>query len=372
MLNEQFRAPKISQAQMVATLVLARLFILLIFVPTTHETPGGTTSLVSILLGYLLTVVALIPVYFLMRNYPGMDLYQVTRQISPGLGKAAAAGFYLVCMLAVIETAAQFSMFLTSAVYPRASSFWVTLIFCGAVLYMVFLGLEALTRTAALLLVAVCASGILIALGLWKFWDTLNLFSPFYEGIASVLYSATLYFTQNLELIALVLLLSNLNTNQIRKAFWGYHNLANLMIWLMAFAAVIILGNYGESRSFPVYTMFALSGSNVFYRFDYILIMIWVGTSMIRAALYLLLASRMLNELTGRHWGWRIPALNGLVAALAAVAAVGDIKQLRLIYRSLASGLPVYLLVVLLPMVLLVIRWKRQQAPRSKQKEGQA
>lgn len=372
MLNEQFRAPKISQAQMVAVLVLARLFILLIFVPTTHETPGGTTSLVSIGFGYLLTVVALVPAYLLMRNYPGMDLYQVARQLSPRLGKAAAAGFYLVCMLAVIETAAQFSMFLTSAVYPRASSFWVTLIFCGAVLYMVFLGLEALTRTAALVLAAVCASGILIALGLWKFWDTLNLFSPFYEGIASVLYSSSLYFTQNLELIALVLLLSNLNTDQIRSAFWGYHNLANLMIWLTAFAAVIILGNYGESRSFPVYTMFALSGSNVFYRFDYVLIMIWVGTSMIRAAMYLLLASRMLNELTGRRFGWRIPALNGLIAAAAGVVAAGNIGQLRLLYRSLASGLPVYLLVVVLPFVLLVVREKQRRSAEPRAKEGQA
>lgn len=368
MLNEQIRVPKISRAQLVALLVLTRLFILLIFVPTTHESPGGTTSLVSILFGYLLTVPVLIPVFLLLRDYPGMDLYQVARQLSPRLGKLAAAGFYLVCLLTVIETAAQFSIFLTSAVYPRASSFWLVLIFCGAVLYLVFLGLEAVTRTAAILLVAVCASGVLLGLGLWKFWDVLNLYSPFYEGFSAVLYSTVLCVTQNLELVALVLLVSNLNTDQIRSTFWGYHNLSNLMIWLMAFAAVVILGNDGETRSFPVYTMFALSGSNVFYRFDYILIMLWVGTSMIRAAMYLLLASRMLNELTGRRFGWQIPVLNGAIAAVAAVVVAGDIRQLRLLYLSLASGLPVYLLVVLLPTVLLAIRWKGKREP----KEGRA
>ena len=93
MLNEQIRVPKISRAQLVALLVLTRLFILLIFVPTTHESPGGTTSLVSILFGYLLTVPVLIPVFLLLRDYPGMDLYQVARQLSPRLGKLAAAGF---------------------------------------------------------------------------------------------------------------------------------------------------------------------------------------------------------------------------------------------------------------------------------------
>ena len=92
MLNEQIRVPKISRAQLVALLVLTRLFILLIFVPTTHESPGGTTSLVSILFGYLLTVPVLIPVFLLLRDYPGMDLYQVARQLSPRLGKLAAAG----------------------------------------------------------------------------------------------------------------------------------------------------------------------------------------------------------------------------------------------------------------------------------------
>ena len=174
--------------------MLTRLFILLIFKATTHESPGGTTSLVSILFGYLLTVPVLIPVFLLLRDYPGMDLYQVARQLSPRLGKLAAAGFYLVCLLAVVETAAQFSIFLTSAVYPRASSLWLVLIFCGAVLYLVFLGLEAVTRTAAILLVAVCASGVLLGLGLWKFWDVLNLYSPFTRAFCRpVLYRAVRY-----------------------------------------------------------------------------------------------------------------------------------------------------------------------------------
>ena len=112
----------------------------------------------------------------------------------------------MVCIVVASETVAQFTLFLTSAVYPQASTFWVGIIFCASVLYLVFLGLEAISRMSVILLAATILSSLLVGLGLWRFVDTLNLISPLYEGIGTVLYSSSLYFTQNIELIALALL----------------------------------------------------------------------------------------------------------------------------------------------------------------------
>ena len=93
----EIRKPKISAAQLMALMTLSRLFILLIFVPNTHESVSGTASLLSVAVGYFLTVLALVPLDFLLKNNPNQNLYEIARQCSPKVGKAAAAGFYLVC-----------------------------------------------------------------------------------------------------------------------------------------------------------------------------------------------------------------------------------------------------------------------------------
>lgn len=206
---------------------------------------------------------------------------------------------------------------------------------------------------SVILLAATILSSLLVGLGLWRFVDTLNLISPLYEGIGTVLYSSSLYFTQNIELIALALLLSNLRTPSGRGVFLRYHSIVSIILVLVSFAAVTVLGSYGETRNFPIYTLFILSGSNVYYRFDYIVVAIWVAVSLVRAAVYLLLATRMLGELMGYRWGKWMMAVNGILVLLISTVSVRYIKLFQGIYQFLASGIPMYGLLVLLPLLLL-------------------
>ena len=361
-MSEQLHANKIGTLQLAALLILSRLFILLIYVPNTHNAVVGTPALLGILLGGVLTCVALLPAYLLFRQ-------QIARQFSPGLGKVTAALFYLSCMVVAAETAAQFTMFLTSAVYPRASVFWVSVIFCASVLYMVVLWLEAVTRSAAIMLVVGVCSSFLVGCSLWRFVDTLNLITPFYEGIGPVLQASLLYFTQNIELVAFVLLVSHLNTADVRGAFLRYHIVVSLLLLLVGFAAITVLGSYGETRSFPIYTLFVLSGSNVFYRFDFVLVAVWVATALIRTSLYLILATRMLDELTGRRFGKKLIAVNGIIVFLIALLAGVNIKIFQTLYRLLASGAPVYLLVTVLPVVLLLMLYRRKNKENGDKKQ---
>ena len=350
--NEQIRVPKIKAAQLSALLILSRMFIILIFLPNTHHSVGGSVAILSIIVGFFLTFLVMLPLFFLLRQYPG---------------RFSAAAFYLVCIVVASETVAQFTLFLTSAVYPQASTFWVGIIFCASVLYLVFLGLEAISRMSVILLAATILSSLLVGLGLWRFVDTLNLISPLYEGIGTVLYSSSLYFTQNIELIALALLLSNLRTPSGKGVFLRYHGIVSIILVLVSFAAVTVLGSYGETRNFPIYTLFILSGSNVYYRFDYIVVAIWVAVSLVRAAVYLLLATRMLGELMGYRWGKWMMAVNGILVLLISTVSVRYIKLFQGIYQFLASGIPMYGLLVLLPLLLLFLRWRQDKNQNPKQ-----
>ena len=136
---------------------------------------------------------------------------------------------------------------------------------------------------------------------------------------------------------------------------------------LVSFAAVTVLGSYGETRNFPIYTLFILSGSNVYYRFDYIVVAIWVAVSLVRAAVYLLLATRMLGELMGYQWGKWMMAVNGILVLLISTVSVRYIKLFQGIYQFLASGIPMYGLLVLLPLLLLFLRWRQDKNQNQKQ-----
>ena len=100
---------------------------------------------------------------------------------------------------------------------------------------------------------------------------------------------------------------------------------------LVSFAAVTVLGSYGETRNFPIYTLFILSGSNVYYRFDYIVVAIWVAVSLVRAAVYLLLATRMLGELMGYQWGKWMMAVNGILVQLPVPKHIDEDKIIKAI-----------------------------------------
>ena len=197
-------------------------------------------------------------------------------------------------------------------------------------------------------------------LGLFRFTDTLCLISPFYQGTGAVLFSAVSYFTHNVELIALALLVSNLSKGEVRSAFLRYHTLISLILFVVGLMAILVLGYYSQTRSFPIYTMFVLSGSNVFYRFDYLFILIWVATAMVRTALYLLLACRMAGQ-----WSQKKVGTGGLITGgiLITAISVGVVKHLKLfgaLYGFLEKGIPVFLLLVLLPLGLLLTSKKEQ------------
>lgn len=174
------------------------------------------------------------------------------------------------------------------------------------------------------------------------------------------MFSAVSYFTHNVELIALALLVSNLSKGELRSAFLRYHTLISLILFVVGLMSILVLGYYSQTRSFPIYTMFVLSGSNVFYRFDYLFILIWVATSMVRTALYLLLACRMAGQWSQKKVGTGGLIIGGVLITAISVGVVKHLKLFGALYGFLEKGIPVFLLLVLLPLGLLLTSKKEQ------------
>lgn len=350
------KSAKISSKQLIAMMLLSRLFILLIYVPSSRHVAEGSASLLIILTSYLFTFVAMIPAWLLLKHYPRLDMAGAAAMISPKLKKPVAALFYILCLAVAAETMAQFELFMTTVIYPQANKIYVTLIFAAAVVYMVYLGLEAITRASLVVLVLVVATALILFFGLARFIDTVCLFTPLYDGVKPIVMGTFLGFAQNTELVALVLLLPYLNTEKPAKSFAWFSSLSSLALAAVGFVAITVLGNYGKTRSFPVYTLSAISGSEIFYRFDFFHIVAWVSISMMRAALYLFLASQLLSTLTNGKLGKWVYAVNVVIVTAVAIVCSQSMEVFSLLYRATASGLPIYLLLAVLPLILLFMR----------------
>ena len=150
--------PKVSGGQVIATLIICRLFILMIFVPTTHRTVSTNAAFLVIITGALLTLAASIPAVLLLKNHKECSLLDCAGNIAPRLRRPFAFLFFLVCLAVATESAGQFEYFITTAVYPQAKGRMVILLFCLVAWYMVFLGIEAISRASGVILTLVCVT----------------------------------------------------------------------------------------------------------------------------------------------------------------------------------------------------------------------
>ena len=122
---------------------------------------------------------------------------------------------------------------------------------------------------------------------------------------------------------------------------------------IISFFTTAVLGSYGKTSMYPVYTLAALSGHGFFSRLDYLHIINWTFACLLRCAMFTTAAVMLLQDL--------FPNLKREKLRLGIVAATGCICLLltqteganRWFYQLFASGIPVAVTVVLLPCVLL-------------------
>lgn len=361
--------PKVSGGQVIATLIICRLFILMIFVPTTHRTVSTNAAFLVIITGALLTLAASIPAVLLLKNHKECSLLDCAGNIAPRLRWPFAFLFFLVCLAVATESAGQFEYFITTAVYPQAKGRMVILLFCLVAWYMVFLGIEAISRASGVILTLVCVTFGVICFNSLGQIDTLNLISPFYDGWEEILYGSVLYFAQNIELVLWLLLLPYAKGHWLGKSFLWYNGVIVLILEIVSFFTLTVMGTYGQTRIFPVYTLSAVSDTRFFYRLDYFYILIWTFVALFRTAIYVYFLAKLLHIILPQKVGDKLgkKAMDGLAVAAVACCTFFTAKEtgsFEAVYRVIASGLPVFLLIMVAPTVLLGLEYheKRKEA----------
>ncbi len=354
---------QINSIQMVAALLVCRFFTLLVAVPNSRYTLEGSGSLLPPLISGGAMALLLIPLFLLTKKFPQRSLSLIAEETIPALRKPILLWQLLFCLMTAVGTSAQSEYFVSTALYPDAKRQWVLLLFLLVVWYIAAMGIEALSRVSLLVCGLILLSFGLVFSGVWKQVDWLEFGSPFLNPPERLAMTSLAYWGQSMELVLLCILQPHSKKPRLKRDALSFLVGALLVSEVLSFFTTAVLGAYGKTRMFPVYTLAALSGHGFFSRLDYLHIINWTFACLLRCGLFTWAAVLQLKELFPKR---SADVLRGAVIAAIGAACLLLIRQensFQWFYVIFASGVPVFVSVVLFPLILL---WKNRNRRKAK------
>ncbi len=350
---------QINSLQLLSLLFVSRFFTMLVAVPNRRFALTGSDALLPPLFSALATAILILPQLFLTRSFPQQSLWEIAGQTLPKGRKLLLLWQLLLCLLTAVAAASQSEYFVSTALYPNAERHWVLFFFLLVVWYMSAMEVEALSRTALLVCGLIVLSFALIFAGVFREIDGLNLGPLFQDSAAKIGITTLAYWGQNMELILLWILQPYTEKPTFRRDIFVFLLGGFLLTEIITFFTTAVLGSYGGTRMFPVYTLAALSGHGFFSRLDYLHIINWNFACLLRCAMFATAAVMLLQDLFPKQKREKLRTGVMVSMGLAALLLTGTEGANRWFYQLFASGIPVGITVVLIPLILLLRSRKR-------------
>lgn len=348
----------INSSQILAMLLVSRFFTLLVAVPNSRYTLEGSDSLIAPVFSTMAMLLTVIPLLFLMKKFPQQSLHQIAKKITPKTEKLILIWQLLLCLMTAIAASSQSEYFVATALYPEAKRPWVIFFFVLVLWYMLSMGLEAISRVSLLVCGLIVLSFGLIFSGVSSQIDWLNLAAPFYEPVAKILMTSLAYWGQSMEILLLLILQPYSRKSRFKQDFFSFTAGGFLITELITFFSATVLGDYGKTRMFPIYTLASLSGHGFFSRLDYLHIISWTFACLLRAALFGFGTVTLLEALFPKAKPFLLRLLTaGLIFGVSLALSFVD-GSFQWFYFVYATGIPVAVTMLILPLFLL---WKSRE-----------
>ncbi len=350
---------QINSRQLVSALLISRFFTMLVAQPNSRYELTGLGTLLPPLISMVFTLILTIPLLLLMQKFPRHSLSMIAGEVAPKLRKPLLLWQLLLCLICAVATVSQSEYFVTNALYPDARRQWVILFFLLTVCYLSIMGLEALSRAALIICALIFASFFLIFTGVAGQLDVLELSSPLLNQVETLAITSLAYWGQQTDLLLLCILQPYNKEGRFDKDLFTVLGGGLIVTELLSLFTLLVLGDYGKTRMFPVYTLAALSGHGFFSRLDYLHILNWTFACLLRCAFFSWAAVTLLKELfpKGDSRSHRATVFTILTAAALVMSRING--GYSWFYELFASGIPLGITLILLPLILLLLSRKK-------------
>ncbi|QQE79601.1 endospore germination permease [Alicyclobacillus sp. SO9] len=240
-------------------------------------------------------MIALLVFLFINRliesNFPGMDIVDITETT---MGSFVASVVSIVLSLYFLfSTAAVMRLFMehvVATVLPDTPLLVVGLLFSVVVAYIAYLGIEAICRTAYLLLPVLFIGIVVLCLLTLNWWHPPFLLPLWGRGIPSIIRSSFLYSSIYINVLLLLIIYPHA-TDESKLGRIGVVSIVSADLLLTGFLLaynMVFPAFEGQSISFPLYQMArVIYIGRFFQRMESLFIFLWVMIAVVRMSLTL-------------------------------------------------------------------------------------
>lgn len=317
------------------------------------EQPGPVTTALLLPVSALLTGLLLVPAYCLMRRAEGKGIVDLAIQRWGKWGLLCPALYFLFSLCVLVQTSSAFAGFLTSVVYPDTSPWLFLLLLMAVGGYTAAMGYEPAARFGGFVFLAFVGAVVFAGICLWPQARLEYLPPPAYDSWQSQLRLLITLTLGNVETAALLFLIPVVNQEK-KSVFWKWSLLSVAILEGVFLFTAAVLGDYAKSQRFPFYTVTKMAEVSVFQRLDSLYVALWVFMVLVRLAVFLEVGAKSLTQLLPQRASRYAVGILAALAAGCAGVLTGKPAVLERMGQVFSGGLPVVLLVGVLPLALLI------------------
>ena len=241
----------ISSRQFFAMLIVFRMVIMMTADTVLLGGENLADNILSCGIGFALNFVLILPLYFLNRRESGTNLLENSYDLFGSLG-AAVALFYVIYFIFVdCYYLSFFHIFTVNVLDPKIPSWLIAVSVVAVASYAAFQRLEAIARTAVLVLVIILVSLIFMFATVIPRIDLNNLQPFLYRGTDQMWIGALQFLGRSTGFSIIAMVLPQVSGKRKLGFFWWnfvIYGFMSLALFILASA----LGNYGNTRIVPI------------------------------------------------------------------------------------------------------------------------
>lgn len=276
---------QISVWQAIILISISRLFTVITHAQTFGEQSQPVVKIFGALVSIILLIIITTPAIKLYQKYNNSNILDLVYKKSLFCGKMVTLAFIYITVSTMITGVVGFEYFLSNAIYPQASAPIIIISLIVVCLICSCYGLQGIARASTFIFILFILAFIFILTTSLSSINLLNIKPILENPVKEVLDYSFNFSTRGRGLIILMLLYPSIKGSKY-VATYSTIIITGLLAVCMNFLVAGVLGEYGETQTFPYFALNSVIEIPILQRLDALHMMTWALMSFIHFSIF--------------------------------------------------------------------------------------
>lgn len=341
--------PKITSFQFYTILFLSRVFAMVTYVASLRTQLSATDEVIMTLVMAVFLLITAIPTALLLKTDNKSSLIMRASCLSKVYAKIICVVYIIDYLYFGIITTVRFGIFTGSVMFPDTNILFFIFVMLAASAYIAIKGIEAMGRSAVIILVPVIFSLVFVFVSQSDEFDILNFTSAFSDNTGDII-SSGFYTCARTGELAFVTLLTPYVRNQKSSHLYSWIFAVSIIVFITEFMLSGVLGNFGGTQLFSMYSLSVLAEFGFIERMDALITCMWLLCAGVKISITLFLCETLFTSLFGKRKKLLYIAISAAVIFIGTVPLSNSLVLLANLIRSPIAAVFYLMTVVILPL----------------------